>query len=135
MSTARLYRVILPVRDIARAAAFWSAVLETPGIRVSPGRHYFACGGTLLACYDPVADGDELGDGWHHHPSQYLYFAVDDLERAAERLVAAGARELTPIATMPWVSGCSTHWIRSTRRSASWTRRPCSPAPAPGGPG
>ena len=102
MSTARLYRVILPVRDIARAAAFWSGVLETPGIRVSPGRHYFACGGTLLACYDPVADGDELGDGWHHHPSQYLYFAVDDLERVAERLAAAGAREQTPIATMPW---------------------------------
>jgi hypothetical protein len=39
MPTPRLYRVILPVPDIGRATAFWSAVLETPGQRVSPGRH------------------------------------------------------------------------------------------------
>ena len=29
-----------------------------PGSRVSSGRHYFDCGGTILACYDALADGD-----------------------------------------------------------------------------
>jgi len=62
----QLYRVIQPVTDIEAAARFYSAVLETPGERVSPGRHYFACGGTILACYDPVADTDEIGQGWRH---------------------------------------------------------------------
>lgn len=102
MPTARLYRVILPVTDIAGATAFWSAVFDTPGERVSPGRHYFDCGGTILACYDPAADGDEIGSGWHYHPSQYLYFAVDDLEGVAARLPAAGALDVTPIERMPW---------------------------------
>jgi uncharacterized glyoxalase superfamily protein PhnB len=102
MPTARLYRVILPVPDIGRAAAFWSAVLETPGQRVSPGRHYFDCGGTILACYDPAADGDDVGPGWRHHPSQYVYFAVDHLEAVAARLHGAGADYVTPIQLMPW---------------------------------
>ena len=52
----RLYRVILPVGDIGIAAEFYGTLLSSPGERVSPGRHYFNCGGTILACYDPVAD-------------------------------------------------------------------------------
>ena len=102
LPAAHLFRVILPVTDIARAAAFWSAVLEAPGARISPGRHYFQCGGTILACYDPVADGDAMGEGWRHHPSQYLYFAVADLDAVHARLAAAGARDLTAIERMPW---------------------------------
>lgn len=102
MPLPRLYRIILPVPDIERAARFWAAVCDSPGERVSPGRHYFDCGGTILACYDPAADGDEVGDGWRHHPSQYVYFAVADLEAMAGRLVAAGARDVTAPATMPW---------------------------------
>ncbi|HVS16466.1 MAG TPA: VOC family protein [Thermoanaerobaculia bacterium] len=98
----RLYRVILPVRDIEAAARFWTAVLGAPGERVSPGRHYFECGPTLLACYDPAADGDPVGEGWRFHENQYLYFAVADLEAARERVEAAGGTILTPIATMPW---------------------------------
>ena len=53
MPAAHLFRVILPVTDIARAAAFWAAVFEAAGTRISPGRHYFQCGGTILACYHP----------------------------------------------------------------------------------
>ena len=60
---ARLYRVILPVDDIDRADRFYTELLGLAGERVSPGRHYFDCGGTILACYDPVADGDGKGDG------------------------------------------------------------------------
>jgi predicted enzyme related to lactoylglutathione lyase len=102
MSSARLYRVILPVRDLDTAVDFYSAVLGAPGERVSAGRHYFDCGSTILACYQPTADGDPPGDGWRFHPNQYLYFAVPDLEAVRDRVVAAGGRVEAPIDTMPW---------------------------------
>ena len=49
MSTPRLYRVIIPVADIEQAAHFYGTVFAVNGERVSPGRHYFDCGGTTLA--------------------------------------------------------------------------------------
>ena len=100
--TVRLYRVILPVSDIEQAAEFYARLLAVPGERVSPGRHYFDCGGTILACYDPRADGDEIGAGWSHHPNQYLYFAVGDLEAAHRRAARAGCPELGDVTLMPW---------------------------------
>jgi hypothetical protein len=76
MPSARLYRVILPVSAIEEAAVYYAAVLEHPGMRISPGRHYFGCGGTILACFDPRADGDD----WDAKPNpDHVYFAVDDL--------------------------------------------------------
>jgi len=101
---ATLYRVILPVTDIEDAARFYGAVLGAPGERVSGGRHYFAGGdgGAILACYDPRADGDRMGDGWRHHSNQYLYFSVDDLDAARARVVEAGGQDVTEIAAMPW---------------------------------
>lgn len=102
MPTPHLYRVILPVPDIDRAAAFYAAVFDTPGQRVSPGRHYFDCGGTILACYEPVADGDDEPGGWRFHSVQYLYFALPDLEAALSRVQAAGGTIDSGIETMPW---------------------------------
>ena len=99
----RLYRVILPVHDIDKASAFYARVLGVAGERVSPGRHYFDCGGVVLACYDPTADGDHLAGGWKHHPNQYVYLAVADLEAALERVERAGGRlHEGGIAVMPW---------------------------------
>jgi hypothetical protein len=43
MST-KLFRVILPVSDIDRAESFYRFLLQSPGRRVSSGRHYFDCG-------------------------------------------------------------------------------------------
>ena len=100
--TVNLYRVIHPVRDIEVASKFFSTVLGSPGERVSPGRHYFACGGTILACYDPVADGDDIGGGWAHHGNQYLYFAVTDLDATCESVAQAGGEITATIETMPW---------------------------------
>jgi predicted enzyme related to lactoylglutathione lyase len=102
MSTPRLYRVILPVSDIEVAARFYGHVFESTGERVSPGRHYFDCGGMILACYDPVADGDLLGEGWMHHENQYLYFSVADLDVIRNRIEEAGGHNLTEIEEMPW---------------------------------
>lgn len=84
----KLFRVILPVADIARAAAFYQAALGTPGVRVSPGRHYFDCDGTILACFDPRADGDD----YDARPNpEWLYFAVDDLGATYAACRQAGA--------------------------------------------
>jgi predicted enzyme related to lactoylglutathione lyase len=102
VSAPRLYRVILPVLDIEVAARFYSRVFESRGERVSPGRHYFDCGGVILACYDPVADGDPLGKGWMYHENQYLYFSVSDLDVVRSRIEEAGGRILTDIEDMPW---------------------------------
>ncbi len=99
----RVYRVILPVQSIERAADFYTKLLGLSGERVSPGRHYFDCGGTILACYDPVADGDDRSDGWHHHFNQYVYFAVEDLEAVFERAKRLDCPKLDEtIADMPW---------------------------------
>ena len=100
--SVQLYRIIHPVNDIEIAVQFYSAVLATQGERVSPGRHYFECGGTILACYDPTADGDDPGDGWRHHENQYLYFAVTDLETTFKLIADAGGEVTANIETMPW---------------------------------
>jgi predicted enzyme related to lactoylglutathione lyase len=102
VNTPRLYRVILPVPDIERATAFYGAVFGAPGLRVSPGRHYFDCGGTLLACYDPIADGDGAQGGWRFQTLQYLYFAVPDLEEALARVESADGTVTDGIESMPW---------------------------------
>ena len=96
----RLYRVILLVSDIERAATFYARLLQTPGRRVSPGRHYFDCGGTILACFDPRADGDP----WDARPNpDHVYFAVADLEATFALARAAGCRALDgAIETRPW---------------------------------
>lgn len=86
--SAKLFRVILPVSDIERAASFYSTVLGAPGIRVSNGRHYFDCGGVILACFDPGADGD----GYMPTPNpEWLYFAVPNIDAAFASCHAAGA--------------------------------------------
>jgi predicted enzyme related to lactoylglutathione lyase len=96
----RLFRVILPVSDIAQAERFYSHLLGMPGKRVSPGRHYFDCGGTILACFDPMADGD----GTKARPNpDHIYIAVSDLESSYERARAAGCQWMEKkIETRPW---------------------------------
>ena len=78
----RLFRVILPVDDLERAATFYAALLSQPGARVSPGRHYFSCGDVTLALYSPKGDGDarEPRPNFDH-----VYFAVDNLEEVYRR--------------------------------------------------
>ncbi len=107
---ARLYRVIVPVSDIEAAASFYAAILDAPGKRVSPGRHYFDCEGTILACYDAIADGDKRPVPAN---PEHIYLAVDDLERTYARCQAAraqfpagttgpGGKPLASIAKRPW---------------------------------
>jgi predicted enzyme related to lactoylglutathione lyase len=83
----RLFRVIMPVTNIEEATKFYSALFDQPGFRVSPGRHYFECGGVILAVYDAVADGDRQAV---RSNAEHLYFAVPDLEAAFQRAQACG---------------------------------------------
>ena len=84
-------------------------MLGSEGRRVSPGRHYFECEGTILACFDPEADGD----GYAAKPNpEPLYLAVSDLRATYDACRAAGARlaagappgvgPLGEIAKRPW---------------------------------
>jgi tRNA (guanine37-N1)-methyltransferase len=96
----RLYRVIVPVSDIERGAAFYGALFGTPGERVSGGRHYFDCGDTLLACVDPRGDNPDAE--FRPNPDN-IYFAVPDLKAAFGRAKSAGCAWLEKkIATRPW---------------------------------
>jgi catechol 2,3-dioxygenase-like lactoylglutathione lyase family enzyme len=106
---AHLYRVLVPVSDIEAAKRFYESVLGVAGKRVSPGRHYFDCEGTILACFDPRADGD--GRDARPNPEP-LYLAVSDLRTAYAACRRAGARfsgesppgvgPLGEIAKRPW---------------------------------
>ena len=109
MSQPKLFRVVLQVPDLERAVAFYRTVLEMDGFRVSNGRHYFDLNGTILACYDPRADGDAFEA--QPNPDR-IYIAVDDLEAtlaACERAEAGfsdavmdGGKPSGEIAVRPW---------------------------------
>ena len=94
----RLYRVILPVSDIEGAAKFYDCLLGFEGERVSSSRHYFDCGGTILACVEPAGEGLKFRPNLDH-----VYFAVDDIEAVFERAKEAGCSWLEDeISTRPW---------------------------------
>jgi predicted enzyme related to lactoylglutathione lyase len=96
---SRLFRVIVPVNDIARARTFYATLLNQEGKSVSGGRHYFGCGATILACFDPRGDGDD----WDATPNpDHIYFAEPDLEAALERAHKASATVTRDITTYPW---------------------------------
>jgi catechol 2,3-dioxygenase-like lactoylglutathione lyase family enzyme len=83
-----LFRVIVPVSNIEAAGAFYARVLGQPGQRVSPGRHYFNCEGTILACFDPKADGDGYEAQSLPEP---IYISVENLESTFALARDAGA--------------------------------------------
>ncbi len=82
---ARLFRVILPAVDVDEAARFYAAILGLPGERVSGARHYFECGGTILACVGMEAEQPAFRPNIEH-----VYFAVDDIEETYARAASAG---------------------------------------------
>jgi uncharacterized glyoxalase superfamily protein PhnB len=103
-ATPRIYRVILPVSDIQTATGFYRKLLDQPGERVSAGRHYFDCGGVILACFDPRADGD---DSDAKPNPDHLYFAARDLDELFVRARSLPFQQIDQkIATQPWGERC-----------------------------
>jgi predicted enzyme related to lactoylglutathione lyase len=98
-----LFRVILPVSDIERATTFYSHLLTTTGERVTSGRHYFDCEGTILACWDPLADGDPSFPG-PSHGTVYLTTG-ENLETVRQQALTDGAvpdQQRGEVTTQPW---------------------------------
>jgi len=95
-----LYQVVLPVSDIDQAEKFYGHLLGTPGRRVSPGQHHFDCGGMILTCYDPSAEGDSSQAPSSPHR---LYFVVGDIEAVFERARSGGCASMDEqILSQPW---------------------------------
>jgi len=81
-----LFRVSIEVAGIDEATAFYSNLLDMPGKRHPGARHYFNCGGVILAVLD-VASG-----GMKPQPCpKSLYFAVDDIQATHKRAKALDA--------------------------------------------
>jgi catechol-2,3-dioxygenase len=80
-SAPKLFRIILQVDDLDKAAEFYSKLLDDPGRRIPrASRHYIDCGPVILALVDVTAGGD------HAKPlPDYIYFAVGSLEKVYSR--------------------------------------------------
>ena len=96
----RLYRVIVPVRDIEAASTFYGEVFGSPGERVSGGRHYFDAGGVLFACYDPVADGDKRTS--EPNPEHLYLSTTEPLESVRDTWTGGGGTLDDGIRERPW---------------------------------
>src|SRR5262249_37248105 len=83
--SCKIFRVTIEVSDLEAAAAFYQKLLDEPGKRHPGARHYFDCGGVLLAVLDPSRGGLT--------PTplpKSLYFAVDDVDAVHARAKALG---------------------------------------------
>jgi catechol 2,3-dioxygenase-like lactoylglutathione lyase family enzyme len=75
-SAPKVYRVLLPARDLNRSRGFYETLLALRGREVAPGRVYFDCGPVILGILDYSSpEGPEFSP-----PNEALYFATNDLE-------------------------------------------------------
>ena len=76
----QLFRVVVPVSDLEKAAGFYSKLLGAKGRRIHGARHYFDCGPVILAVLDPTAGRSKARPN-----PDYLYFSVTDIKRVHAR--------------------------------------------------
>src|ERR1043166_5825422 len=82
----KLFRMILQVDDLDKAADFYAKLLDDPGRRIPrASRHYIDCGPVILALVDVTAGGDKPAP-----LPDYIYFAVGDLEKVYARAIELG---------------------------------------------
>lgn len=91
MTAPQIFRLVIPVDDIERATAFYAELVGASGERVWSNRHYFDCGGVVLACVEPPIESRGIRDD---SDARVIYFAVDDLEEVFQRLGKAGPGQL-----------------------------------------
>jgi len=82
----KIFRVTVEVADLDKAAAFYAKLLGTDGKRHPGARHYFDCGGVILAVLDPSQGGLTPTPG-----PKSLYFAVADVDGVHARAKQLGA--------------------------------------------
>ena len=78
-----LFRVVIQVANLSRAAGFYEALLGIAGRNVGGNRYYFDCGDVILALLDVSQGGREP----QPIPDD-LYFAVENIEEIYERASA-----------------------------------------------
>jgi len=76
----KLFRVTLQVSNLEKAIQFYSELLGDPGRRIHGARHYFDCGGVILAVLDPTQ-----GQIKAKPIPDYVYFSVKNLKQVHER--------------------------------------------------
>lgn len=81
----RLFRVLLPAKDLAESRRFYEALLGVAGREVAGGRVYFDCGPVILGVLDHSGSTGPLPT-----PAEAFYFATDALEEVHRRAVSLG---------------------------------------------
>ena len=100
-----LYRIILQVSDLEKAADFYSQLLGIEGRSIRGARHYFDCGAVILALVDVTTGGEDAKP-----IPDNIYFSVNDLDAAYERAKKLGCLSAEDvhganageIVTRPW---------------------------------
>ena len=85
MSEPRLFRVTVEVADLDRATDIYRELLGIDGQRHPGARHYFDCGGVILAVLDISQGGLSPTPG-----PQSVFFAVDDVDAVHRRADGLG---------------------------------------------
>jgi predicted enzyme related to lactoylglutathione lyase len=81
----RVFRVLLPARDLGAARRFYERLLGVGGRDVGGGRIYFDCGPVIVG----ILDISEHSSDEHPGPAEALYLSVDRIQPVHDR-----AREL-----------------------------------------
>lgn len=85
-STMKIFRATFEVANLGQGATFYAKLLDMPGKRHPGARHYFDCGGVILAVLDVAAGGLAPTPG-----PKSLYFAVSDVAAVHARAKTLGA--------------------------------------------
>ena len=83
-----LFRVTIEVGNLEEAARFYQTLFGIDGQRHPGARHYFDCGGVIVAVLDPTQGGLSPTPG-----PKSLYFSVRDVAAVQQR-----AKELNALA-------------------------------------
>lgn len=71
----KIFRIVTPVSNLETAISFYQRLFGTEGRSVRGGRHYFDCGGVILALVENK--GEPIVD--------HIYFSVPNLEAVFTR--------------------------------------------------
>jgi predicted enzyme related to lactoylglutathione lyase len=94
----RIFRIGLPVSDIAASCAFYETLLDVARDDTVPSRVYFHCADVIVALIDQTVEGRER----FQPSSEHVYLATKKLDEVYSRAVEVGARIDAKIETRPW---------------------------------
>ena len=84
--TARVFRILLPAKNLEASKRFYGLLLGRRGRTVAPGRVYFDCGPVILG----ILDYSDPARGGGSPPTEAIYFACRNLASVHRRATALG---------------------------------------------